>query len=394
MSEQLAAVLPDAVKAATKQVKANSRKWAGVFPDDNTKDGYWYAREARDGMTEIGTNHGWTTSFWTGMQWLAHELEPDAELLAAAKAGSFDHVRRAYAEQDTDTHDLGFLYSLSTIADWLITKDELAAQGAIRAAELLMQRYLEPAGIIQAWGDLSDPEQQGRAIIDSLMNLPLLVWAGEKTGDPRYLAAVRRHASQIADRIIREDDSTFHTYHWDPETGEPLRGTTHQGFSDSSCWARGQAWGIYGFAMTYQATGDPKLLDAAYRVTDYFLAHLPKDLVPFWDLIFTDGSTEERDTSAAAIAVCGLKELAEIASAAPETAERGKKYAQAADDILYSLITKYTPAAQGKDSDGLLLESVYNKPHGMGINEATQFGDYFYLEALMRATNPNWVRYW
>lgn len=235
MEDNLAAVLPTAIKQATAQVKANSRKFAGVFPDDATEQDFWTPRAARDGMSVIGTNHGWTTSFWTGMQWLSYEFTDDLELLAAAKAGSMDHVRRAYAGQDVDTHDLGFLYSLSAIADWKLTGDQLARAGALRAADLLMDRYIESAGILQAWGDLSDPEQQGRAIIDSLMNLPLLVWAGEQTGDGRYLAAVRRHALQIAERIIRPDNSTYHTYHWDPASGAPLRGTTHQGYSDTSC---------------------------------------------------------------------------------------------------------------------------------------------------------------
>ncbi|MDR2723507.1 MAG: glycoside hydrolase family 88 protein, partial [Cellulomonadaceae bacterium] len=301
MSAQLDAVLPQALADAVEQVKANSRKWAGVFTDDATRDGFWYARECRDGMDVVGTNHGWTTSFWTGMQWLAFEATGDVELKAAAKAGTADHVRRAYARQDTDTHDLGFLCTLSAVADWRLTGDDLAKAGAIEAADLLMNRFLEPAGIIQAWGDLTDPEQQGRGIIDSLMNLPLLVWAGEQTGDARYLAAVRRHALNIAAHIIRDDDTTFHTYHWDPVTGAPLRGTTHQGANDDSCWSRGQTWGIYGFAMAYQATGEPSLLVAAHRVTDYYLAHLPSNLVPFWDLIFDENSGEERDTSSAGI---------------------------------------------------------------------------------------------
>ncbi len=389
---ELAAALPQALADAVAQVRANSRKWAGVFPDDATVDNFWTIRGARDGFDVEGANHGWTTSFWTGMQWLAFEASGDEELRAAARAGSADHVRRAYAEQDTDTHDLGFLYSLSAVADWRLTGDETARAGALRAAELLMNRFLEPAGIIQAWGDLSDPEQQGRTIIDSLMNLPLLVWAGEQTGDPRYAAAVERHSLEVAKRIIREDSSTFHTFHWDPATGEPLRGTTHQGFSDDSCWARGQAWGVYGFTMAYQATGRRELLDAAARVTDYFVDHLPADSVPYWDLIFGDGSGEERDTSAAAIAYCGLREL--VPALADVDPERAARYAEVADAMLLSLVTRYTPRAKGADSDGLLLESVYHRPHGIGVDEATQFGDYYYLEALTRATDEGWVRYW
>ena len=160
-----------------------------------------------------------------------------------------DFVRRVRDEVELDTHDLGFLYTLSCVAAWRLLGDEDARAAALLAADHLMRRFLEPAGIIQAWGDLSDPAQRGRTIIDSLMNMPLLTWAAEQTGDARYSDAVRRHTAQLREHIIRDDDSTFHTFYWDAETGEPLRGATEQGAYDDSCWSRGQAWGIYGFAL-------------------------------------------------------------------------------------------------------------------------------------------------
>ena len=126
-----------------------------------------------------------------------------------------------------------------------------------------MTRFLEPAGIVQAWGDVGEAGQHGRTIIDSLMNMPLLYWASEQTGDPRYEEAARRHTAQLRDHIVRADGTTFHTFHWDPVSGEALRGTTAQGFDDGSCWARGQAWGVYGFAMAHRFTGDPSFRDTA-----------------------------------------------------------------------------------------------------------------------------------
>src|SRR5262249_38946488 len=148
-------------------------------------------------------------------------------------------------------------------------------------------------------GDLEDPRQRGRTIIDSLMNTPLLFWASQATGDPRYAAAARRHTVQLHDHMLRPDGTTFHTFYWDPGTGAPARGETEQGNADDSCWARGQAWGIYGFTLNYRATGDPSLLTAATRCADYFLAHLPADHIPYWDLVFAGGSgDEERDSSA------------------------------------------------------------------------------------------------
>jgi unsaturated chondroitin disaccharide hydrolase len=252
-----------------------------------------------------------------------------------------------------------------------------------------MRRFLEPAGIIQAWGDLSDPAQSGRTIIDSLMNMPLLTWAGSETGEERFPDAVRRHTTQLREHILREDDSTFHTFYWDVETGEPLRGATEQGAHDDSCWARGQAWGIYGFAQNHRATGDDQLLDAAWRCADYFLAHLPVDLVPYWDLVYTDGSDAPRDSSAAAIAVCGLFELAAIETD-PQRAERALT---AAREILAALIEHCTPE-RPEDSDALLLHGVYDLPKNVGVDEGTLWGDYYYLEALTRASIPGWRPSW
>ena len=332
---------------------------------------------------------GWTTSFWPGMLWLAHDLTGEEAFLSAA-ASHVDSFRdRVDRGIDLDTHDLGFLYTLSCVAAWRRTGDEHARSAALAAADYLLTRVLEPAGIIQAWGDLEDPRQRGRTIIDSLMNTPLLFWASETTGDPRYAVAARRHAEQLREHILRPDNTTFHTYYWDIATGEPLRGETEQGSADDSCWARGQAWGIYGFTLNYRYTGDASLLRAAQRCADYFLAHLPVDRVAYWDLVFTDGSGQERDSSAAAIAVCGLMELARQL---PE-GERADAYRAAAGDMLGSLIANYPPAGY-TGSNALLLHGVYDKPKGVGVDEGNLWGDYFYLEALTRAVRPEWTPYW
>ena len=252
-----------------------------------------------------------------------------------------------------------------------------------------MGRFLHAAGIIQAWGDLSDPAQRGRTIVDSLMNLPLLTWAGEQTGNPRYAQAVRRHAEQLRSCMLRADDSTFHTYYWNAETGQPRFGATEQGAHDGSCWARGQAWAIYGFALNSRVTGNPLLADAARRCADYFLDHLPADLVPSWDLAYLGDSGTPRDSSAAAIAACGLFELAGL----DDDAGRADRHRRAAESILDSLIAGYTPAPDGSP-DALLLHGVYDLPKGIGIDEGTLWGDYFYLEALTRRARPAWRPYW
>ncbi|KJL40173.1 glycoside hydrolase family 88 protein [Microbacterium trichothecenolyticum] len=377
-----------AIAAALSTIRRNIAKFGGSYPDDTTVDDRYELRPAEGGIP-LGGNRGWTTSFRTGLLWLAWELTGEEDYRDAARVDAADFERRVSAEEDLDTHDLGFLYTLSTVAAWRLVGDPRARDASLLAADHLMRRFLEPAGIIQAWGDLSDPAQRGRTIIDSLMNMPLLTWAHEQTGEERFADAVVRHTAQLREHILREDDSTFHTFYWDAETGEALRGGTEQGAADESCWARGQAWGIYGFAMNYAVTRDERLLEASRRCTEYFLRHLPADEVPFWDLVYTDGSDAPRDSSAAAIAVCGLLELAKVET----DAERAAEWTARAHSILASLIANYTPV-NAEDSDALILHSVYDLPKGNGVDEGTLWGDYFYLEALMRVARPEWRKYW
>ncbi|MCP1428159.1 unsaturated chondroitin disaccharide hydrolase [Microbacterium foliorum] len=381
-----------ALAAALQTVRRNIDDWGDSYPGDTTHDGRYARRSAGDGIA-AGGNHGWTTSFWPGMQWLSWEISGDEAFRSAAQSHAADFSERVRGGIDLDTHDLGFLYSLGSLTASRMASDPAirddARDAALLAADHLMARFLEPAGIIQAWGDLSDPAQAGRTIIDSLMNMPLLTWAAEQTGEPRYSDAVRRHIAQLQAHILRPDDTTFHTFYWDVETGLPLRGATEQGAFHDSCWARGQAWGIYGFAINSRATGDPLLRDAAWRCAGYFLSHLPDDDVPYWDLVYQDGSTEPRDSSAAAIAACGLLELARL----EDDPERAGAATAAAHRLVSALIAHCAPK-NSTDSDALILRGVYDLPKNVGVNEGTLWGDYFYLEALVRIAHPEWVTYW
>ncbi|MDR1851863.1 MAG: glycoside hydrolase family 88 protein [Propionibacteriaceae bacterium] len=390
------------------------------FPDNATVDGKYLPRPSAYGMGP-GGNYGWTTSFRTAERWMAWQLDGDDKFKEAAleDVGSFE--RRIFEGIDTDTHDLGFLYSLSSIPAWGMVGLDTARRAALAAADKLMTRFWEKAGIIQAWGSLDDPEQSCRTIIDSLMNTPLLYWATQETGDSRYAEAAHRHTAALRDNIVRPDDSTFHTFYWDAKTGEPLRGATHQGYSDSSCWARGQAWGIYGFSLGYRYTGDVTFLETAERCAKYFLAHLPADHVSYWDLVFTDGSGEPRDSSAAAIAACGLLEMAEMGecfsrtrvaggssataeeiaatgelpmslTCARDVSEEVEYYRGWARKIVDSLAENYTDLPA--DSTAMIAHGVYSKPGGAGVDEANLWGDYFYMEALMRLAKPEWRPYW
>jgi unsaturated chondroitin disaccharide hydrolase len=333
-------------------------------------------------------NTEWTSSFWTGLLWLAYENSGD-ELFRETAAGQLaDYRERLDGRRATDTHDLGFLYSLSCVAAWKLTGDRASRATALKAADLLMVRYFEKAGVIQAWGNLNDPEQRGRIIIDCAMNLPLLHWASAETSNPYYAEAAARHIERANAYAIRSDWSSYHTYYFDTESGAPLRGVTAQGYADDSCWARGQAWGIYGNPLSARYLRDPTLLENARGLARYFLNRLPDDLVAYWDLVFTSGN-EERDSSAAAIAACGLLELAaQLPVADPDR----RPFENAALRILASLAENYTSERDAK-SNGILLHSVYNKPKREGVDECSIWGDYFYVEALTRVLR-SWKPYW
>jgi unsaturated chondroitin disaccharide hydrolase len=372
------AAIDRAIGRALDTVDRNLAHFGDAFPRPSSTHGVYAAMD----------NTEWTNGFWTGMLWLAYELTGAARYRDAA----LRHVHSFHARQrdriNVNHHDLGFLYSLSCVAGWQLTGEPLAAEAALGAAHLLLQRYLPDAGIIQAWGELSDPAQRGRMIIDCNLNLPLLYWASDHTGDATFRAAADRHIEAAARHIVRPDGSTFHTFFFDPASGAPLHGKTHQGHADDSCWARGQAWGIAGFPLVYRHNGDARLIDLAQVLANYYLNRLPEDGICYWDLDFTSGP-EPRDSSAAAIAACGLLELARhLPLADPLRAD----YERAAAGMVRTLAQDYADTGTTPGA-GLLKHGVYHKPNGIGVDEACIWGDYFYLEALVRLTRT-WRPYW
>lgn len=377
----------EAIQAALKQIDGNLETFARVCPHDTTINNVYPPRRLRDNPE--GTNVGWTTGFWPGILWLAYEWTGDDQYRRVAEMQGESFAARMRSKFDVDHHDLGFLYTPTAIAAYRLTGDEDAKAVAVEAARTLLNRFWEKPGIIQAWGRMDDPNQKGRTIVDSLMNLPLLFWASEVTGDPVFRQSAIRHAEQLQRTFVRADDTTYHTYYFDTETGAPLYGKTAQGAADESCWARGQAWAMYGFTLSYAYTKNPAFLETAQRLTDYFLAHVPADGVVYWDLAFGDGSGEEKDSSASAIAACALLEMVKWL---PEGA-RKDRYARAAAETVEALATKYA-ANSVPGSNALILHGVYSKPGGNGVDEANLWGDYFYMEALIRMAKPDWKMYW
>lgn len=336
-------------------------------------------------------NRSWTSGFRTGNYWLTYEQTGREDFRDAALVQVDDFGRRIDAKIEVDHHDMGFLYTPSCVAAHKLTGSEEGRRAAILAADQLITRFHEKGEFIQAWGAMGAADNY-RLIIDCLMNLPLLYWASETTGDPKYADIARRHTRTSLQNLVRPDDSTYHTFFFDIQTGAPLRGVTHQGYRDGSAWARGQAWGIYGVALSYRYTKDPDCLSLFERIATFFLNHLPDDGVPFWDLDFTTGD-EPRDSSAAAIAACGMLEMLPHL---PE--DRAAFYRDAAERIAGALFRDYA-VSDPSFSNGLILHGVYGKssPYNTvrdnGVDECNTWGDYFYHEMLTHL-DRDWNPYW
>lgn len=373
----------EGLSTASKQILGVLPEFTDCFQKAYSEDGFYQATENRD----------WTTGFWTGEIWLAYEFTKDERLKAAGDIQMKDFLNRIDNRIDVETHDLGFLYSPSCVAGYKLTGSPVGKEAALKAADELITRFHKKGEFIQAWGPLGAPDNY-RLIIDCLLNLPLLYWATDETGDEKYREIAEKHIHTALANVIREDFSTWHTFFFNMETGEPDHGATCQGYRDGSAWARGQAWGIYGTAIGYKYTKRREYIDIFKGVTDYYLRHLPEDLVPFWDLEFGDGDDDQpRDSSSASIAACGMLEMAKYME--PEDAAY---YTGIAKKFMKSVKDHYA-VTDFETSNGLVLHSTYsnhspyNTCNHYGVDECNIWGDYFYMEALTRL-HKDWCVYW
>ena len=360
------------------QVRCNMEYFGTRFPSSAT----------RNQTYGVIDNIEWTDGFWTGLLWLCYEYTGDDAFKNLALKNVDSFLNRVEKRIELDHHDLGFLYSLSCVAGYKLTGSAEGRKAGLLAADKLMERFQEKGGFIQAWGELGARDNY-RLIIDCLLNIPLLHWAFLETGNPVYRNAAVRHYEAACNNVIRDDASAYHTFYFDPGTGEPLKGVTRQGYSDDSAWARGQAWGIYGIPLNYRYVKDVSAFNLFKGMTNYFLNRLPEDEVCYWDLIFTDGSEQSRDSSAAAIGVCGIHEMLKYL---PEVESDKDTYRHAMHCILRTLMERYT-APEIKAGNPVLLHGVYSWHSGKGVDEGNIWGDYYYMEALTRFYK-DWNLYW
>lgn len=367
-----------AVETCLKKIDANIPRFDEESPHV-TENGTWRTlrpdrtAKIRDGEWDHGN---WTGGFWAGVLWLAYGYsgEDPYEREAVKWAEKF-----APRRTDENTHDLGFVFYFSHVIGLRVgaSREELR-EYALTAAETLTKRFHPKAGLLQSWGPVGHPELGGTSAIDTMMNLPLLWWAHEQTDRDEFHEIALRHARTSAREYLRPDGSTYHELNFDPDSGAVLDKTTFQGLSDDSCWSRGQAWGITGWAIAYRYSGEENLLAASEAAAEFYWDKVPGDRVPFWD--FRDPKIPDcpRDSSAAAAAISGFLQLARVH---PEE-DRAKRYENWARLGMESLIEGYMSPASD-DHQGILLHACYSKPHNEGVDSSVIWGDYFFLQNLI-----------
>ena len=289
--------------------------------------------------------------------------------------------RLAHMKTSTGTHDLGFIFYLSHVIGGRLTGESAWYENALEAASTLTKRFNPRGEYLQAWDDDGIRKWAGRTNIDLMMNLALLYWASEQSGDPALAEIATLHARTSRLALVRGDGSTAHVADFDPQNGLLIRREQYQGYSHDSCWSRGQAWGLYGFASCYRYTGIRAFLSTAQALADYTLANLPEDLVPYWDYDSPHIPHTWRDSSAAAVTACGFLELA-----AADSVNASHWRAQA-ERILSSLCENYLIT----DVDGpssILRDGARSVPANL-MEHGLIYGDYYFLEALTAFTRPD-----
>jgi unsaturated chondroitin disaccharide hydrolase len=342
-------ILIYAVKKVDKSIDLND------FPHI-TKKGKWVTTE--DGY--------WTGGFWVGLLWLSYKITGYERY----KAEAYKWTRRLESRKNDKTFDLGFMFYPSFVLGYEITNDDYLKRVALEAADTLSTFFNENSGFVCHEITIAG-KKAGRTIIDVMMELPLLWWAYEETKDDKYYNVAYIHAKRTIEEFIRKDYSTIHVVDFDLETGKIIRKITVQGYNNESCWSRGQAWAIYGFALAYKYTKDELFLKMAERLAGYFIRNLPEDYVPYWD--FDDRNKKMRDSSAVAIASSGLLDLSALSGK--------KEFREVAMNILSSLCDNYL-SEEGED--GILRQGCYHNPAGMGVDESLIWGDYYFIEAIMK----------
>jgi hypothetical protein len=339
------------------------------------KDDPKIPRTVVEGHVKTSGPKDWTSGFFPGSLWYLYEFTRDPKWLTAATNYT---ARLDSIKQRRSSHDVGFQLNCSFGNGYRLTQNRSYRYVLLLGAQSLATRFNPDVGLIRSWdhGNWSYP-----VIVDNLMNLELLLRAARESGDGRLREIAISHADRTRTNHFRPDDSSFHLVDYNPTNGAVLKKETHQGTADDSAWARGQAWGLYGYTMLYRETGHPAYLAQATNIANFLLHHprLPEDKVPYWDFDAPDIPNAPRDASAAAIMSSALVELSGLVGG-----EAGQNYLALARLQLVSLSSPAYRAKPGANGNFILMHSVGNRPADSEVDSPLSYADYYYLEALLR----------
>lgn len=320
---------------------------------------------------------GWTSGFWPGILWYLYESTQDEAWKLAAD--SVTQTILPLTNKKARSHDSGFIVMCSLGNAYRLTGNWEYKDAILQAADSLAGLYNPGVGTILSWPSMvTKMDWPHNTIIDNMMNLELLFWASKNGGGKRLADIAVKHAEVTMKHQFRKDFSSYHVAIYDTLTGTFIKGVTHQGVGNHSMWARGQAWAIYGYTMTYRETQDPRFLAFARQVADVYLLRVPEDLIPYWD--FDDPHVPDafRDASAAAITASALLELSTYVNDKQLAATYRKK----AEQMLVRLSSERYQSRQ--KNSAFLLHSVGHMPKQSEVDASIIYADYYYLEALIR----------
>jgi hypothetical protein len=330
-------------------------------------------RTLENNQLKLVSSKDWTSGFFPGELWFLYEYTGKEAWKKQAQRFTSNIERE---KTNGGTHDMGFKVYCSFGQGYRLTSDAHYKDVIIQSAKTLATRFNPVAGVIRSWDNRA--KWKYPVIIDNMMNLELLFAATRLTGDSTFYKIAFSHAATTMKNHFRSDYSSYHVLDYDTVTGKVTQKTTHQGYADESAWARGQAWGLYGFTMCYRETKNQAFLEQAEHIASFLFnnPNMPKDLVPYWDFNAPNIPNEPRDASAAAVIASGLYELSMYS-------KNGKEYRKKADKIVESL-TNYYRAPIGEAKGFILLHSTGAKPSNSEVDVPLSYADYYYLEALLR----------
>lgn len=333
-------------------------------------------RTVKNGEAHLVGIYDWTSGFHPGSMWNLYALTKNEVWKERAMEYT---ILLDTLQYWTETHDLGFMIGDSYGNGLKYMSSALYEKVMVEAAKSLSTRFRHKAGVLQSWE--ANSRWQCPVIIDNMMNLEMLFRATEISGDSTFYKIAVTHADTTMSKHFRKDNSSYHVLDYDTETGEVLKRNTAQGYAASSAWARGQAWGLYGFVVMYRETKNTKYLEQAQKIADFITQHpnLPKDKIPYWDYDAPVTNETPRDASAAAITSSALYELSTFLEGSKKI-----EYRKVADSILNSLSTAPYLAPLGTNEGFLLQHSTGHMPENSEIDVPINYADYYFLEALMR----------